>query len=76
MLMNLAYITIFGVIWGGLILISYRAGYLDGKEILGGKRKTDAIEGKRLFSEEKKRINKILRNIDNYDGTELGQKEI
>ena len=91
MLRDLIFITMFGLTWGILILVAYKAGYKDGKEV--GKLETREISGltqssksckkpvsKPVISEatrkERQRVSAILENIDNYDGTGAGQKEV
>lgn len=75
--------TIFGV----FILIAYTLGLKNGQRIVKNEpielpkveNPVESINKKRLEKEQQKeidKINKILENIDNYDGTGANQQEV
>jgi len=79
MIEMLTYIFVFGVAWSGVLLITYRMGIIDGRH----SRKSGEIKPlispkkkKYMASKEQERINAVLENIDSYNGTPEGQKEI
>ena len=79
MLINLIFITVFALIWGSLILVAYKFGYADGMDRdigVGGNMQEEKAETNCHITADQNRISTILYNIDNYDGTGLGQKEV
>lgn len=75
----LTYIFVFGVAWGGVLLATYRMGMMDGRRSRRGAEFKPIIPHKKkkyMASKEQERINAVLENIDNYNGTAEGQKEI
>ena len=61
------------------VLSAYRQGIKDGMRMKDGKEPVDIIKKpvtKPKESKEIKRLNAILANIDSYDGTAAGQKEV
>ena len=68
-------------IYGLFLIMAYRKGLSDGLDIMKGKdiepvivvEKNREEKGRTSFDA---RTEAILRNIDNYDGTSEGQKEI
>ena len=73
---DLVYITIFALAWGVLILASYKVGVEDGKDIMRLKSKAFEKKSERVANVEQERISAILHNIDSYDGSGIGQKEV
>ena len=70
------YIT--AILGGVLIVTAYRIGLSDGMKISSGKNVSVfkvQHRDKRHVAEESK-YNAIMENIENYDGTSKGQKEI
>lgn len=79
MIEMLTYIFVFGVAWGIVLLISYRMGIMDGRESRKNGEFKPIIplkKKKHSSSKEQERTNAVLENIDNYNGTPEGQKEI
>lgn len=79
MIEMLTYIFVFGVAWGGVLLVTYRMGIMDGRRSGRGAESKPFIslkKKKHTATKEQERINAVLENIDNYNGTPEGQKEI
>lgn len=73
---------VYGIASMGAVLFSYNLGLRNGREIKEDKEISGTVSSKRkvkFTKEEEEKFNKInlaLSNIENYDGTSRGQKEI
>ena len=74
--MGLGYITVLALAWGVFVIIMYKVGVEDGKNIMRLKNRVIEKTGETRAVVEQERISAILHNIDNYDGSGIGQKEV
>lgn len=65
-----------GFIYSAAAIFVYRLGFNDGLEVKEEKKLKNANKKTVEFSVEEQRINTLIENIDNYNGSGQGQKEV
>lgn len=62
---------------GGLLLIAYRLGVIDGQKLAKGRDMTFSLREEEYEpSEQDIKMQTLLNNIDTYDGTDRGQVKL